>query len=227
MLDDLNLEPGDVARNWEAQGCTLSWLVQADAQLAIIGVLAFADEVRPGARDAVAVLMARSVECHLLTGDNLGSANMAAAAVSIVNVHAQVLPAEKAAIIEKLKRGHVVAMVGDGINDAPALAAADVGMAMASGTDMAMQAASITLMRSDPRLVPAALDICSRTYAKIRQNLFWAFFYNLAGIPLAACGLLSPVMAGTAMALSSVSVVLNALWLNRWHPEATLTRGAL
>ena len=178
------------------------------------------EAARSGAAAAIAGLAARHIRSHLITGDNRGSARVVAEALHIDDVHAEVLPADKAATVAELKMGGaVVAMVGDGINDAPALAAADVGIAMGGGTDVAMHAAGITLMRGDPRLVPAALEIARRTYRKIQQNLFWAFIYNLVGIPLAAFGFLSPVVAGAAMALSSVSVVSNALLLRSWKPE--------
>ena len=161
------------------------------------------------------------IDTVLLSGDNYGSANAVGSALGIKHVIAQVLPADKTAKITELQQGdHIVAMVGDGINDAPALAAAHVGIAMATGTDVAMHAAGITLMRGDPALVADAIDISRRTYSKIRQNLFWAFIYNLVGIPLAAFGLLNPMLAGAAMAFSSVSVISNALLLRRWHPTA-------
>lgn len=224
LLDESNLQPGELAAKaqaWEAEGRTLSWLIERGAAARVLGLFAFGDSLKPGAEQAIAALHARHISSHLLTGDNRGSAKVVADALGIDDVHAEVLPADKAATVAALKKDGVVAMVGDGINDAPALAAADIGIAMGGGTDVAMQAAGITLMRGDPRLVPAALEISRKTYAKIRQNLFWAFIYNLIGIPLAALGYLNPVLAGAAMALSSVSVVSNALWLKTWKPTST------
>ncbi|WP_122586398.1 heavy metal translocating P-type ATPase [Pseudomonas viridiflava] len=222
LLEESGLPMGDLAesaRIWEAEGRTLSWLIEQAPDPHVIGLFAFGDSLKPGTDEAVRELNARGITSHLLTGDNRGSAQVVAKALGIHDVHAEVLPADKSATVMQLKSHNVVAMVGDGINDAPALAAADIGIAMGSGTDVAMQAAGITLMRGDPRLVPAALDISRRTYAKIRQNLFWAFVYNLIGIPLAAFGYLNPVLAGAAMALSSVSVVSNALLLKTWKPK--------
>ncbi|MDD0976315.1 heavy metal translocating P-type ATPase [Pseudomonas fontis] len=222
MLEEAGLQPGELADSasaWETEGRTLSWLIERGAQPRVLGLFAFGDSLKPGARSAVAQLAGQGISSHLLTGDNRGSAKVVGQALGIQDVHAEVLPADKAATVVELKKTGVVAMVGDGINDAPALAAADIGIAMGGGTDVAMQAAGITLMRGDPRLVPAALEISRKTYAKIRQNLFWAFIYNLIGIPLAAFGLLNPVLAGAAMALSSVSVVSNALWLKTWKPD--------
>ena len=186
-------------------------------------LMAFGDEPKPGAKEALALLRARGIQTVMISGDNHGAALAMGARLGLApeDVMAEVLPGDKATQIAKLKvGGHVVAMVGDGVNDAPALAAADVGFAMGSGTDVAMHAAGITLMRGDVALVAAALDISDRTVAKIRQNLFWAFGYNTAGIPLAALGFLNPMLAGAAMALSSVSVISNALLLKRWRPRA-------
>jgi Cu+-exporting ATPase len=222
MLEESGLNAGslsDSASAWETEGRTLSWLIEQSPEPRVLGLFAFGDTLKPGALQAVQQLRARHISSHLLTGDNRGSAKVVAEALGITDVHAEVLPADKAATVATLKQTGVVAMVGDGINDAPALAAADIGIAMGGGTDVAMHAAGITLMRGDPRLVPAALEISRKTYAKIRQNLFWAFVYNLIGIPLAAFGFLNPVLAGAAMALSSVSVVSNALLLKTWKPK--------
>lgn len=227
LLQEAGLQAGPLlvqAKAWEAEGRTLSWLLEQGSTPRLLGLIAFGDTLKPGAADAVRQLAAAGITNYLLTGDNQGSAQAVAQALNIAHVHAQVLPAEKAQVVAELQQQQGVAMVGDGVNDAPALAAADIGIAMAGGTDVAMQAAAITLMRGDPRLVGAALEICGKTYAKIRQNLFWAFVYNLIGIPLAAFGLLNPVMAGAAMALSSVSVVSNALLLKTWKPEASRTK---
>ena len=221
LLEESELNMGTLAETsqlWESEGRTLSWLIELKPQRQVLGLFAFGDTLKPGAAQAIAQLAQRNISSHLLTGDNRGSARVVADALGIVDVHAEVLPADKAATVIELKKTGVVAMVGDGINDAPALAAADIGIAMGGGTDVAMHASGITLMRGDPRLIPAALDISRKTYAKIRQNLFWAFVYNLIGIPLAAFGLLNPVIAGAAMALSSVSVVSNALLLKTWKP---------
>ena len=222
LLDETGLTPGslaDSATAWENEGRTLSWLIEQSPAPRVLGLFAFGDTLKTGAQSAIQQLTARHISSHLLTGDNRGSARVVAQALGITDVHAEVLPADKAATVAELKKTGVVAMVGDGINDAPALAAADIGIAMGGGTDVAMQAAGITLMRGDPRLVPAALDISRKTYAKIRQNLFWAFVYNVIGIPLAAFGFLNPVLAGAAMAFSSVSVVSNALLLKFWKPD--------
>ncbi|RON29360.1 heavy metal translocating P-type ATPase [Pseudomonas brassicacearum] len=222
LLEESGLSAGEWAASataWETEGRTLSWLIEQSPEQRVMGLFAFGDTLKPGALQAVQQLNARNISSHLLTGDNRGSAKVVAEALGIKDVHAEVLPADKAATVAELKKTGVVAMVGDGINDAPALAAADIGIAMGGGTDVAMHAAGITLMRGDPRLVPAALEISRKTYAKIRQNLFWAFVYNLIGIPLAAFGFLNPVLAGAAMALSSVSVVSNALLLKTWKPK--------
>jgi Cu+-exporting ATPase len=223
LMQELGVDTGSLAargRELAGEGRTVSWLAaQMDGAYALLGLLAFGDAVKAGAREAIAALHAHGVKTVLLTGDNRGSAEAAARALGIDEVNAEVLPADKAQAVSALRgKDKVVAMVGDGINDAPALAAADVGIAMATGTDVAMHTAGITLMRGDPRLVADAISVSRRTYSKIRQNLFWAFFYNVVGIPLAAFGFLSPIIAGAAMAFSSVSVVTNALLLRRWRP---------
>ncbi len=250
-LDELRLvAPARLATRaaeLEQLGNTVSWLVdlggagkvgdaggiseagvalQTPGRPRVLALLAFGDSLKPGARAAIARLSAMGIKSVLLTGDNAGSAASVAKSLGITSdaVHAQMLPADKARVIAELKASAqgAVAMAGDGINDAPALAAADIGIAMATGTDVAMEAAGITLMRGDPALVADAIDIARRTYRKIQQNLFWAFVYNLIGIPLAAFGLLNPMLAGAAMAFSSVSVVTNALLLRTWRAQAGL-----
>lgn len=205
----------------EAEGRTVSWLADVTNSPTLMGLLAFGDTLKPTAALAINKLRKHGIRSVLLTGDNAGSAKAVGQQLQMDDIRSQVLPENKAAIVAELRQFGAVAMVGDGINDAPALAAADVGIAMSTGTDVAMHAAGITLMRGNPALVADAIDISRRTYAKIRQNLFWAFIYNLIGIPLAAFGLLSPVIAGAAMALSSFSVVMNALMLRRWKGSNT------
>ncbi|KAF3998216.1 copper-translocating P-type ATPase [Glaciimonas immobilis] len=213
----------------EASGHTISWLASKTAthsdKPVIRGLLAFGDSVKPSARLAIERLHQLSIRVVMLSGDNWGSANAIGKQLGITEIHANILPADKSnKVVDLQTGGAIVAMVGDGINDAPALAAANVGIAMATGTDVAMHAAAITLMRGDPALVADAIAISRRTYNKIRQNLFWAFVFNAVGIPLAALGILNPVLAGAAMALSSVSVVSNALLLRRWQPQQTMQK---
>jgi len=227
--DELGMALGALAtplQHLQAQGATLALLArQTPDGLNALAVLAFGDEPKASASAAIATLRGRGIRVMMLSGDNSTAALAMAKRVGLQadEVIANVLPGDKAAHVAALQQaGHTVVMVGDGVNDAPALAAADVGMAMANvggGTDVAMHAAGITLMRGDLALVAAALDISDRTVAKIRQNLFWAFIYNVAGIPLAAFGFLNPVLAGAAMAMSSVSVMSNALLLKRWQPK--------
>jgi Cu+-exporting ATPase len=209
------------AAQLQSEGRTVSWVADVTNDARLLGLVAFGDSVKASAARAVATLHAQGVRTMLLTGDNTGSAASVAQQLGMTDFRAEILPEDKAGIVAGLKKpGELVAMVGDGINDAPALAAADVGIAMSTGTDVAMHAAGVTLMRGDPALVAHAIDISRRTYSKIRQNLFWAFVYNVVGIPMAALGLLSPVIAGAAMAFSSVSVVTNALMLRRWKGKA-------
>lgn len=186
-----------------------------------LAVLSFGDSLRPEALQAVTALQRLGVQCVMISGDNARAAQTIAQQVDITDVRAPVLPEEKARAVQALhaglRPGQRVAMVGDGVNDAPALAAADIGLAM-PGTDVAMETAGLTLLRPDLRLIPQGISLSRAVTRKIHQNLFWAFAYNVVGIPLAAMGFLSPVVAGAAMAASSVSVISNALLLRRWKP---------
>ena len=205
------------ARELEDQACTVVWVAVEDR---VLGLIALADRIREDAARAVERLHGQGVRTVMLSGDNRRAAERVAARLGIDEVRAPVRPEDKSGEVERLRaQGHVVAMVGDGINDTPALAAADVGIAMGSGADAALETAGITLMRTRPTLVPAALEIAKVTRRKIWQNLFWAFIYNTSGIPLAAAGYLSPELAAAAMAASSLSVVTNSLTLRRWRPR--------
>ncbi|MDR0775467.1 MAG: HAD-IC family P-type ATPase, partial [Azonexus sp.] len=200
-------------------GKTVVGLAEGDRLLALFAI---ADALRPTSRAAVARLRQRGVRVVMLTGDNAATAAAIAAEAGIAEFRAGILPGDKAAAVTELKQGGtLVGMVGDGINDAPALAAADVGFAIGAGSDAAIEAADLTLIRSDLLAAADAIDLSAATLSKIRQNLFFAFIYNVLGIPLAALGFLNPVVAGAAMALSSVSVVSNSLLLKRWRPHVT------
>ncbi|RAI57514.1 heavy metal translocating P-type ATPase [Roseicella frigidaeris] len=222
-LRESGADPGPLAAAAAAEeglGRSLAWLVETAPAPRVLALLAFEDAPKPGAAAAIAGLRALGLKPAMLTGDSRAAAASLAARLGLEDVAAEVLPADKAARVAAWRQaGERVAMVGDGVNDAPALAAAELGIAMGTGTDVAIEAAGITLLRGDPALVPAAIAVTRRTLRKIRQNLAWAFGYNLLGLPLAAAGLLSPVVAGAAMALSSVSVLANALLLARWRPD--------
>ena len=214
----LGVDADPVVRGLQDVGKTVVALADGDQ---ILALLAIADALRPSSRAAVARLRQRGIRVVMLTGDNAATAAAIAAEAGIAEFRAGILPGDKAAAIVELKaNGALVAMVGDGINDAPALAAADVSFAIGAGSDAAIEAADLTLIRSDLLGVADAIDLSAATLGKIRQNLFFAFIYNVLGIPLAAAGLLNPVFAGAAMAMSSVSVVSNSLLLKRWRSGA-------
>ncbi|WP_046656555.1 heavy metal translocating P-type ATPase [Lysobacter capsici] len=222
MLEEagVDLQPlREAAQRLADSGHSVSWLARDGADGAqLLGLLGFRDTPRANARAAIERLHALGVSTAMISGDHIGAARAVAAELGIDQIRADVLPEQKAAAVAELGQFRTVAMVGDGVNDAPALAAADVGIAMGSGTDVAMQAAGITLMRAEPGLVADAIEISRRTSRKIRQNLFWAFGYNVIGIGLATLGWLNPVVAAAAMAFSSVSVIGNTLLLRRWKP---------
>ena len=187
----------------------------------VLAILAIADKIKETSKKAIETLQDRGIEVYMLTGDNNKTASAVAKQVGISNYQGEVMPSEKAAFVEKLQAEvKIVAMVGDGINDSHALAQANVSIAMGKGSDIAMDVAKMTLITSDLQSIPKALELSKRTVLGIRQNLFWAFAYNTVGIPLAALGFLSPMIAGGAMAFSSVSVLGNALLLRRWKPRA-------
>ncbi|MGE3611280.1 MAG: heavy metal translocating P-type ATPase [Bacteriovoracaceae bacterium] len=205
----------EIYSQYEYQGKTVSFLI--DENKNFLGAITFTDPIKDESSQTIKELHKLGIKTVMLSGDNLGAASQVAKALHIDEVKAEVLPQDKLDIIRDYKkRGEIVAMIGDGVNDAPALAEADVGIAMSTGTDVAMHTSAVTLMRGNPLLIPDAISISKKTYTKIKQNLFWAFIYNIVGIPLASIGLLSPVIAGAAMAMSSFSVVSNSLLLKKW-----------
>ena len=204
-------------KGWENEGKTVIWVAGSGE---LLGALAIADPLRPQSGAAILELKALGVRTLLISGDSERVSKEIGRQVGVDVTKGGVKPDDKALEVDTLKtQGYCVGMIGDGVNDAPALAAADVGIAIGTGSDVAMETASITLMRPDPRLVAASISVSRATWNKIRQNLFWAFIYNVIGIPLAAVGFLSPTIAGAAMAMSSVSVVTNSLFLKRWTPR--------
>ncbi len=225
-MQSLDLKSSDLAQKIDHvanQGETVSWLAQTqpDQTVDIIALFVFSDTLKQEANAAIKALQQLHIKTVMLTGDNTKAAEVIGRQLNIDTLISQALPQDKASHIEQLQRaGANVAMVGDGINDAPALTTADVSIAIGTGTDIAMQASNITLMRGNLLLISDAIDISKRTYQKIKQNLFWAFIYNAIGIPLAALGFLNPMIAGAAMALSSVSVVSNSLLLKRWKAKS-------
>ena len=220
LMNEKNIEVGSLESTitkLEDEGKTAMLMAIENKLEAVIAV---ADTLKETSKEAIDDLINMGIEVYMITGDNKRTANAIAKQVGISNILAEVLPENKAQEVEKLKsKGKVVAMVGDGINDAPALATSDIGMAIGTGTDVAIEAADITLMRGDLRTIPAAIRLSRKTMKKIKQNLFWAFFYNVIGIPFAALGLLNPMIAGGAMAFSSVSVVANSLSLKSFDPS--------
>ncbi|WP_157879064.1 copper-translocating P-type ATPase [Pararhodospirillum photometricum] len=223
FIENLGLDPSPLdtlAVSLEEEGASAVWMAVGNPPRRLVALFGLADSLRPTAREAVARLKARGLDVILLTGDAERVAKVVAERLGIDDYRAGVPPEDKARVVAELRRtGPGVAMVGDGVNDAPALAEADVGIAMGTGADAAMETAGMTLMRGDPALLVEALSLSRATVRRIRVNLFWAFAYNVIALPLAAAGILSPMIAGAAMALSSVSVVASSLWLRRWRPE--------
>ena len=204
----------------EKSGETVSLLIQ-DSENKVLCAFSFIDKLKDNSKQTIQELKNLGVKPILISGDNKGSVTKVALELEIEEFYYEVFPEQKSEVIKELKKKYkIVSMVGDGVNDAPALALSDVGFAMSTGTDVAMHSAEITLMRGNPLLIPDAISISNATYSKIKQNLFWAFFYNVVGIPLAAFGFLNPMIAGGAMALSSVSVLSNSLLLKRWKPKS-------